>query len=131
MIKEKHSRGCVYSLQYHLVWCIKSGKEILSDKVKHTLDESFNQIAHDNCFDILEIHYEKNFVHLVISCNPKHSIPNTLKALKGASAKCVFKNHTEIKEIIGNNSLWYPSYYVSTNATSEQIYKYVKKTIDR
>lgn len=45
-------------------------------------------------------------VHLLIDCNPQHSIPNIIKALKGVSARLLFKEFPQAKkEAMGRESL--------------------------
>ncbi|MBP1919369.1 transposase [Youngiibacter multivorans] len=39
-----------------------------------------------------------DYVYLLIDCKPQHYIPNVVKALKGVSARVLFKNHPELKK---------------------------------
>lgn len=43
-----YGRGYVYSIQYHLVWCVKYRHDILQGKVDTDVKELLNQIALDN-----------------------------------------------------------------------------------
>ncbi|MBU4541500.1 MAG: transposase, partial [Firmicutes bacterium] len=54
IVIEKHGRGYIYSIQYHIVWCTKYRKKVLKDGVIETLRQSLNKIAMDNKFTILE-----------------------------------------------------------------------------
>ena len=127
-MKEKHVRGYVYSIQYHIVWCVKYRKKILKNGIESTLKTKLKQIALEHKFDILEMECDKDHVHLLIDCSPQHYIPNIIKALKGVSARYLFKEHPEMKEILWGGSIWNPSYYVSTvsDTTEEQIKRYIQ-----
>ena len=41
-------RGYVYSIQYHIVWCVKYRRDILNGKVATRLKELLVQISKDN-----------------------------------------------------------------------------------
>ena len=55
----KSGRGCVYSIQYHIVWCVKYRHKILTTKIEVRLIELLKQIARNNNFSILEINTEE------------------------------------------------------------------------
>ena len=40
-----HGRGYVYSIQYHIVWCVKYRHKILTSKIEKSLIEILNKIA--------------------------------------------------------------------------------------
>ncbi len=128
MPKVKHGRGYVYSIQYHVVWCVKYRKQILFGELEQTLKDSILKIAMDNGFEIGEMETDKDHVHLLIDCSPQHSIPNIIKALKGVSARIVFQKHPELKKQLWGGNLWNPSYFVATVSenTEEQIRQYIQ-----
>ena len=97
MSKVIHGRGYVYSIQYHIVWCVKYRHKIISNNIENKLKEIITTIANDNDFTIEEIEMDLDHVHLLISCSPQHYIPNIIKALKGVSARLLFKELPEIK----------------------------------
>ena len=57
-----------------------------------------------------------------------YTIPNMVKALKGVSARLLFKAHPEIKRQLWGGHLWNPSYFVATVSENieEQIRAYIK-----
>ncbi|MBW9219825.1 IS200/IS605 family transposase, partial [Anoxybacillus sp. ST70] len=65
---------------------------------------------------------------LLIDCTPQHSIPNMIKALKGVSARLLFKEFPQLKEKLGGGNLWNPSYFVATVSehTEAQIKQYIQ-----
>lgn len=40
-----HGRGCVYSIQYHIVWCVKYRHKILVSNIEKRLLEILNIVA--------------------------------------------------------------------------------------
>ena len=125
---EKHGRSCVYSIQYHIVWCVKYRKKILSGRIKESLKSALKQISFDNKFEIISMETNLDHIHLLIDCSPQHYIPDMIKALKGVSARYIFKACPEIKKELWGGSLWNPSYYVGTvsDRTEEQIKRYIE-----
>ena len=51
-------RGYVYSIQYHIVWCVKYRRDVLNGQVAIKLKELLTQISKDNDFQILEMYME-------------------------------------------------------------------------
>ena len=124
-----YGRGYVYSIQYHIVWCLKYRRKILSGQIEKDLFEILNNIAKDNGFEILECNGDLDHVHLLVNCNPQIYIPNMLKALKGVSAHPFMKKYKEqLKKKLLEEHLWNPSYYVATVSenTQDQIRQYIQ-----
>ena len=128
MGKVVYGRGYVYSIQYHLVWCTKYRHRILSDEIENKLKEIISEISKDNNFTIEEIETDLDHIHMLIDCSPQHYIPNIVKALKGVSARLLFKEHPELKSMLWGGHLWNPSYFVATVSenTEEQIRDYIR-----
>lgn len=128
MAEVKHGRGYVYSIQYHIVWCVKYRHKVLLGDIGIRLKEILNQIATDNGFTISEMESDYDHVHLLIDCNPQHSIPNIIKALKGVSARLLFKEFPQLKKKLWGGNLWNPSYFVATVSehTEAQIRQYIQ-----
>ena len=128
-MKVNHGRGYVYSIQYHLVWCVKYRRKILTIEIEKDLIEILNKIAKDNNFEILECNGDLDHVHLLINCSPQHYIPDMIKALKGVSARLLMKKYGEyINEMLWGGHLWNPSYFIATVSenTEKQIREYIQ-----
>ena len=124
-----HGRGYVYSIQYHIVWCIKYRHKVITEQIENKLIEILNKIADDNGFQILECNADKDHIHLLVNCSPQHYIPDMIKALKGVSARILMKEFDEeLKKKLWGGHLWNPSYFVATVSgnTEEQIRKYIQ-----
>ncbi|WP_205182016.1 transposase [Neobacillus cucumis] len=88
------------------------------------------QLGHE--FKILKLEFGKNSVRLIINCQTTDSIPNLIKALKGGSARFLYKEFPDSKVEHGS-SLWDPKYIISTDEIQFdkmiQNYKGVSTTI--
>ncbi len=124
-----YGRGYVYSIQYHLVWCVKYRNRILCGDIKRRLKELLYKVAEDNKVTILIMETDKDHIHLLVECKPQNYIPDMMKALKGVTARLLLKEFPELKAKLWGGHLWNPSYFVSTVSenTEEQIRIYINK----
>lgn len=125
----KIGRGYIYAIQYHIVWCTKYRRKVLTPPIEKKLHNLFNQIASGSGFVIEEINGELDHIHLLINCSPQHYIPNMIKALKGVSARLLMKQYGNmLKRSLWGGHLWNPSYFVATVSenTEKQIRKYIQ-----
>ena len=107
-MKITYRRGYIYSLQYHIVWCVKYRRKIITSTVEKSLLSIINKIADDNNF----------------------KIPNVMKALKGVSARLLMKQYGDsLRHQLYAGHLWNPSYFIATVSenTEEQIKEYIHK----
>ena len=76
---------------------------------------------------LIEKGYAGYVVHLLVDATPTTEIPTLMKAIKGASAHFVLKNHPEIAKQLWNGHLWSPSYFITTISenTEERIRDYI------
>ena len=124
-----YGRGYVYSIQYHVVWCVKYRRKVLTPNIEKSLIPILNKIAEDNDFRILECNGDLDHIHLLVDCSPQHYIPDMIKALKGVSARLLMKEYgDELKKQLWGGYLWNPGYYVATVSknTESQIKKYIQ-----
>ena len=110
-----HGIGYVYSIQYHIVWCVKYRHKILVPKIEKRLLEILNMVAECEDFQILEANTDKDHIHLLINCSPHHYILNIVQKLKGVSSRILMKEFGEIlKRKLWGGHLWNRSYFVAT-----------------
>ena len=125
----KSGRGYVYSIQYHIVWCVKYRHKIITPIIERSLIKILQKIADDNNFSIIEVNTDLDHIHLLIDCSPQHYIPDIIKALKGVSARLLMKEYGDVlKKKLWGGHLWSPSYFIATVSenTEEQIKNYIK-----
>ena len=134
MAQVYHGRGYVYSIQYHIVWCVKYRHKVLTSNIENRLKEILYKIAEDNGFTIALMNGDLDHIHLLIECTPQQYIPDIMKALKGVSARILMKEYgIIIKKKLWGGHLWNPSYFVATVSenTEEQIKVYINSQKDK
>ncbi len=128
MSRIHRGRGYVYSVQYHMVWCVKYRHKVLDEEITKALIELLRSIAEENGIIIKEINGDMDHIHLLVECTPQHYIPDMMKALKGVSARLLLKKYPELKKKLWGGHLWNPSYFIATVSenTENQIREYIK-----
>lgn len=127
----KSTKGAVYNLNYHLVWCPKYRCSVLIGQVADRLQRLLDEIAAQYGFEILACEVMPNHVHLFVSAPPKYSPANLAKLLKGITSRRLRQELSEQirRKIWKPGTLWSPSYYVGTagNVSSEVITRYIEE----
>lgn len=125
----KRGRGCVYKLEYHLVWTVKHRYAALTDIIAEDLNVVLRDIAEQNKLEVKALDIMPDHVHMLLNAAPQQAIPDFVKALKGASARRMFSAHPELKKELWGGHLWNPSYFVATVSehTRVQIQKYIEE----
>ena len=124
-----HGRGYVYSIQYHIVWCVKYRHGIINNEIENRLKEILTKISDYEEFQIIEYNTDKDHIHLLINCSPQHYIPNIIQKLKGISSRHLMREFgDELKKKLWGGNIWNPSYFVVTVSenTEQQIKQYIK-----
>ena len=122
-------RGYVYAIQYHVVWCVKYRRKIITPQIENSLFVILTKLAADSGFTIAEFNTDLDHVHLLLECSPQHYIPNIIKGLKGVSARLLMKKYGDnLRKKLWGGHLWNPSYFVATvsEQTEEQIRRYIQ-----
>jgi len=121
--------SAVYNVNYHIVWCPKHRKAILTGQVKEFLEEQLHTIAETKSYKILELKVMPDHIHLFIEANPFDSPMNIVKVFKGVSSLRLRKRFPKLREQMWRGVLWSPSYYVGTagHVSADIIERYIRE----
>ena len=125
-MKFKSNSNIVYNCQYHVIWCVKYRRKVLTGAVETRLKELLAQVAVDVQCEIQEMETDQDHVHLLISCDPQLGIHKVVKRMKGRSSKMLRDEFPHLKSRIP--TLWTNSYFVATvgGAPLALIKQYIK-----
>jgi putative transposase len=126
--KLTYGRGYVYSLQYHIVWCTKYRKKVLSNGIDDDIKGYLNELAKEYSFSILAMEVMPDHIHILVDCKPQFFPSDMIKILKGNTARWLFMKHPELKKQLWGGHLWNPSYCIVT--VSDRSFEQVKHYID-
>lgn len=125
--KNNHS---VYSLNYHLVQCIKYRRKVLDfPEIIDELKLRTNNIAKSYDIDILCVETDLDHVHILFKCKPKTDLPKFVNNWKSATSKALRnKFYNQIKNKLWKDLFWSNSYCLITTGqtTLEQVKQYVE-----
>ena len=125
-----YSRTSVYNVHYHIVWCVKYRRKILSTDVETYLKDVLCSIGKETGFNVAMAEAgEQDHVHVFVDAPPKMSISFIVKHLKGTSAIRLFKRFPHLRNNLWKNTLWNGSYFVETiGSTSEDnVRRYIER----
>jgi putative transposase len=108
----KSNNNVVYSCKYHIVWCPKYRRKVLTDEVAERLKEVIRQVCAERESEVLELEVMPDHVHLLVECDPQFGIHKLVKLCKGRSSFLLRKEFPHLKKRLP--SLWTNSYFAST-----------------
>lgn len=124
-----HARTCVYNIHYHIVWCVKYRRKVLSPEIEQRLYVILREVAKEKgfCLDTCKVG-DGDHVHCFVSAPPKLSITSIVKYLKGISGSVLFMEYPELRKSLWKGQLWNGSYFVETigSTSEENIRRYIE-----
>ena len=122
-----YGRGYVYSLMYHIVWCTKYRKAVFTDTIADDVKQYLDVTAKSLGMEILVMEVMPDHIHLLVSCKPQNRLSDSIKVLKGNTARWLFQEHPDIKKQLWGGHLWNPSYFIATvsERSEDQIRCYI------
>ena len=124
-VKYKSNNNIVYSCKYHVVWCAKYRRKVLTDGVDVRLKELLLEYAANLSVDILEMEIMPDHVHILMEVAPQFGIHKAVKSLKGYTV-----SWSKFFDMLTYKSVWYgndvvkvPTMYPSSQTCSACGYK--------
>lgn len=129
----KMTENIVYFCKYHVVWCSKYKRDVLTGDVKTRLKELILSYAVNIPVDIQEMEIFPNYVRMIMEAEPQFGIHKAVKSLKRYSSRMLRNEFPFLKTKVP--TLWTNSYFVSTaeDVPCGEIRKYIinQKTSQR
>ncbi|MBF0475369.1 MAG: IS200/IS605 family transposase [Deltaproteobacteria bacterium] len=109
-------KGChsVYSLQFHLIFCVKYRKKVLTGRVSERLKELTTEIANHFGITIIEQETDSDHIHILFSSKPAIKISSFVNSLKAVTSRKLKIEFPELSKHLWTNKFWSPSYFIST-----------------
>ena len=110
--------GAVFSLKYHLVWCPKYRRSVLTGDIESRLKELLNEIATEHEWALHAMEVMPDHVHLFVETRPEWSVTEVVNRFKGVTSRVLRDEfHSLVTRL---PSLWSRSYFAATvGAVSE------------
>ena len=116
------SNKAVFNLGYHLIWCTKYRRKVISTLIELRLKQLLLEKAKELSLTIESMEIMPDHVHVFINSNPIDSPHFIVQQLKGYTSNILRKEFIELKSKLP--TLWTRSYYTeSVGHLSEEIIK--------
>ena len=96
----KSNNNVVYSCKYHVVWCPKYRRKVLTNGVDTRLKELLAEYAANLSVEILEMEIMPDHVHMLVRTPPKYSVSEIVGYLKGKSSLMIFEKKLFVSSLI-------------------------------
>lgn len=107
-----HNAGAVFSLKYHLVWCPKYRKQVLTGTVETRLKELLSEKAQELGATIHALEVMPDHVHLFLESDPTKAPAHLAAQFKGYTSRVLREEFRHLKSTLP--SLWSRSYYIGS-----------------
>ena len=116
----------VYSCKYHVIFCPKYRRKVLTDGIDERLKVIFRETAARHGFDIPDLEVMPDHVHLLVDCNPRYGIIQCVKDLKRESASLLNKEFPHLKSRLPN--IWTRSVFIGSvgSVSLETVKRYIE-----
>ncbi|NLZ28659.1 MAG: IS200/IS605 family transposase [Firmicutes bacterium] len=120
------SRTTVYNLGYHVIFCPKYRRKVLTGQIVQRLYELFEAKADELGIDIRDITIMPDHVHLFIKAVPTLAPHFIIGQLKGYSSKILREEFPALKSRLP--SLWTRNYYIESvgHISESALRKYIE-----
>lgn len=122
----KSNNSVAYRCHYHVVWCPKYRRRVITGAVDARLKEIIREVCAERCCEIVEMETMPDHVHLLISVDPQYGVHRLVKQIKGRSSRLLRQEFPTLKSRLP--TLWTNSYFVATvgGTTLDAIKQYVE-----
>ncbi len=108
----KTNNNIVYSCKYHVVWCPKYRRKILTGDIEKRLKEIIIEKTKELKSELIELEIMPDHVHLLIEVDPQFGIHKLVKNIKGYTSKILRQEFKELTTKLP--TLWTNSYFIAT-----------------
>ncbi len=108
----KSNHNVVYSCKYHVVFCTKYRRAVLSDEIGARMKHIVHEVAEELRSDVIEIEVMPDHVHLLCEVDPQLGIHIFVKRVKGRSSRLLRQEFKSLRSRLP--TLWTNSYFVAT-----------------
>ncbi|EAY30610.1 IS200/IS605 family transposase [Microscilla marina] len=122
----KSSKNSVYSLGYHIIWCPKYRRKVLTEEIQKRLKELLLLKAKSLGIEIQTMETMTDHVHLFIKAKPVDAPHFIVGQLKGYTSRYLRKEFPKLRSRLP--TLWTRSYYIESvgRISEKNIKKYIE-----
>lgn len=118
----------IYSCQYHVIFCPKYRRKVLTEPIANRLKELINAKQTEYKYKVEDMEVMLDHVHLILDVNPKlGGVYRIVSKIKGYTSHELRKEFPELKSRLP--TLWTNSRFISSvgSVTLEVVKKYIEE----
>ena len=125
-MKYHSSHSAVFSCHYHVIWCTKYRRHVLSADMQARVKELVFEKQGEYGYEVQGCEVLSDHVHLLCSISPSKAVSALIGRIKGYTAHVLRSEYPELKSRLP--SLWTRSKFVATagEVTLEVLKRYVE-----
>jgi putative transposase len=120
-----HSNTTVFNIGYHIIWCPKYRRKVLTEDIEIRLREILIEKSKLIGCEIIIQEIMPDHVHIFVKSNPTLAPHYIVQQLKGYSSRVLRKEFPKLKSRLP--TLWTRSYYCESigHISEETVKKYI------
>lgn len=111
-LRYKSHKNVSYSCKYHVVWCPKYRRKVLTEAITKRLTTIMDEVCQEHQAEVLSLEVMPDHVHLLVECDPQFGIHKLVRLMKGRSSRLLRQEFPDLKRKLP--TLWTNAYFVST-----------------
>lgn len=108
----RSNNDVVYQCAFHVVWCTKYRRKLLTGPVEDRLKKILAGVALELSCPVTAMESMPDHVHLLVEVDPQFGVHRLVKAMKGRSSRLLRAEFPHIPKRVP--TLWTNSYFVAT-----------------
>ena len=119
--------GAVFALKYHIVWCPKYRRSVLTPPVDARLKELLTETAAEHGMAIRALEVMPDHLHLFVEADPTLCVAEIVNRLKGRTSRILRQEFPTLRSRLP--ALWSRSYFAATtgHVSEETITRYIEE----
>lgn len=119
------SDSCLFSLNYHFVWCTKYCRKVITEAIERRLRLLIFQKAEELNVEILGVECSQYYLHIYLKSSPTLAPHFIVQQFKGYTSRLLRQEFAELRSRVP--SLWTRPYMCMTNEnfTYELLAKFI------
>ena len=125
-LKYKSTRHGVFACDYHIIWCTKYRRSVLSNEIQDRLKTLILEAEEKYHYTIRAVETMPDHVHILVSIPPSEAVANVVGRIKGYTSKILREEFPALKSRLPN--LWTRSRFVAStgDVTLDVLKQYVE-----
>ena len=123
----EHGNNTTFNIGYHLIWCPKYRRKVLTGNIENRLKELLKSKAKELLVSIETMEIMPDHVHLFVKATPVMSPHLIVKRLKGYTSRIMRREFIELRKRLP--TLWTNSYYCEScgHISEDTVKRYIEE----